>query len=224
MNEETEVNQPDEERLIEMLEDVADDYRLPPGDPPLDAMWATIEARAFPRAGGAKVLPLRTPWRRWLPLAATLAIGVGLGRWTVGSPSVTPPSVESGQEAAATAVRPVSYSTGDHPFAGVATDYLEQSTAFILTLTTEIRAGRPLRQSVPQARDLLATTRLLLDAPGARDQGLNNLLEDLELLLAQIVQLPSEAAPEANLIREALAQREVLPRLQLLLADAHPSY
>ena len=60
------------------------------------------------------------------------------------------------------------------------------------------------------------TTRLLLDSPAAAsDPRLKNLLEDLELVLAQLSQLPAEhGKTELNLIREALVQRDVVPRLR----------
>jgi hypothetical protein len=74
-----------------------------------------------------------------------------------------------------------------------------------------------------RARDLLSTTRLLLDS-GVESPALRELLQDLELVLAQVVRLPqSPAAGDddgAHYVSEAVAQRYVLPRLTLLLADA----
>jgi hypothetical protein len=50
------------------------------------------------------------------------------------------------------------------------------------------------------------------------------LLEDLELVLAQIVQLPARpSAPDVSLIDQAVDQREVLPRLRVMLAEHNPS-
>ncbi|PYO76359.1 MAG: hypothetical protein DMD67_08800, partial [Gemmatimonadetes bacterium] len=66
-----------------------------------------------------------------------------------------------------------------------------------------------------QARDLLATTRLMLDSPAAKDVRLRGLLEDLECLLAQIAQLPAGADREdVQLISQGLEQRSVLLRLR----------
>src|SRR4030095_11354752 len=69
---------------------------------------------------------------------------------------------------------------------------------------------------VRRAGELLSTTRLLLDSPAAAsDPRLKNLLEDLELVLAQLARLPAEhGKTELNLIREALVQRDVVPRLR----------
>ena len=93
-------------------------------------------------------------------------------------------------------------------------------TALLVTLTEEAGQGQPFNYSSVRARDLLATTRLLLDAPDLTDPVLRDLLDDLELVLAQIVRLPQRAtAPDVYLIDQALDQREVLPRLRVMLAE-----
>ena len=64
-----------------------------------------------------------------------------------------------------------------------------------------------------RAGELLTTTRLLLDAPSVDDKT-RALLEDLELVLTQVVRLQTETGREdLRLIREALEQRDLLPRL-----------
>src|SRR6266478_2016048 len=73
----------------------------------------------------------------------------------------------------------------------------------------------PAAQFSRQARDLLATTRLMLDSPAARDARLKGLLEDLELVLAQIAQLPAGGDKEdVQLITQGLDERSVLLRLR----------
>src|SRR5207253_2556235 len=72
-----------------------------------------------------------------------------------------------------------------------AAQYLTRTEALLTGFRAETRAGVPTAQFSVQARDLLCTTRLMLDSPAARDVRLKSLLEDLELVLAQIAQLPS---------------------------------
>lgn len=201
----------DEETLQRALDDAAATYRVPRAEPDYESMWRRIEAGTFDsprRRAGNRV-------RRWIPLAAALALGMGLGRWSAAPDPDTPNRI-------GTVPTPVESIAGE-PLAGVASDYLEQTTGFFLTLASEVRAGRSLDASAPRARDLLSTTRLLLDSPGT-DPSLRVLLEDLELVLAQLVRLPAEEAipgdPARHLIAEALDQRDVLPRLQVFLADA----
>jgi hypothetical protein len=71
-------------------------------------------------------------------------------------------------------------------------------------------------QAARWARDVLSSTRLLLDSPASRDPQLRALLSDLELVLAQIVQLSGTPlrAGERELIERAMRDRDLLPRLR----------
>lgn len=213
----------DDQELEKRLNELNASWRIP-RDPPLDRMWDAIEAEVF-----APDLPHRR-WR-WtrtlLPLAATLVLGFGLGRIT---PSLRR---EGGTDSTATSAAPalaagtqrpeaapVLLTSQDGPFVGVATDYLERVTALLATLAEEAGRGQPLDYSTRQARDLLATTRLLMETPQATAGHLRQLLDDLELVLAQIARLPARApAPDVYLIEQTLDQREVLPRLRVMLAE-----
>jgi hypothetical protein len=197
----------DEKELQEHLSALKETWRVPP-EPPMAEMWRNIEARSFGQPRAAR------PWiRTVLPLAATLILGFGMGQIV---PSLVPPSrraAELPQEAS----QPDNQQAA---FVGVATNYLERVTALLVNLTDESRNGRPIEGTNERARDLLATTRLLLDSPDISDSPLRDLLDDLELVLAQIVRLPGRAAaPDVYLIDQALDQKEVLPRLRVMLAE-----
>lgn len=205
----------DDQELERQLSELKETWRIP-RNPPLEQIWQAVEARAFP--AGAP----RHPWR-WtrtlLPLAATLLLGFGLGQL---APALVRPHAARPFESAARGEQnpePVA-ADPDAPFVGIATDYLERVTALVVTLANANRTGTAIGNSASQARDLLATTRLLLDSPQARDQRLQALLTDLELVLAQIARLPQRVPqPDMYLIDETLDQREVLPRLRELLAE-----
>jgi hypothetical protein len=65
------------------------------------------------------------------------------------------------------------------------------------------------------ARDVLTSTRLLLDSPAAEDPGMHDLLEDLELVLAQIVQRTGQAdSLDDEMIDRTIEDSELLPRLR----------
>jgi hypothetical protein len=96
-----------------------------------------------------------------------------------------------------------------------AAQYLSRTETLLTGFRTEARAGMPDAQFAAQARDLLATTRLMLDSPASQDARLKSLLEDLELVLAQISQLPARGDSEGvQLINQGLEQRSVLLRLR----------
>lgn len=184
------------------------------GEPPLDQMWERIEERAF--AVPVKVAA-RAPWTRTLlPLAAMLLLGFGIGQ-------LSPRMFRAPGAAPDSAMTALAAADDSRPFVGVATDYLEQVTALLVTVVGTSR-GQPVAYSTSQARDLLATTRLLMDAPKPLDPKLRVLLEDLELVLAQIARLPARPdAPDVYLIDQALDQRDVIPRLRVFLAETPTS-
>lgn len=203
----------DDQELQRRLHDLRDRWRVAP-EPPLDAMWDRVRAEAF----GSPVR--RGPWiwvRRTLPLAAMLALGFGAGRLTTSG------------AAPAVAVTDSTLHAEQALFVGVADDYLERVTGLLVTLAAEARQGgggaaRSIEYSTSQARDLLATTRLLMDSPRMKDPHLRSLLDDLELVLTQVARLPARpSAPDVYLIDQALDQRDVLPRLRDLMAESASS-
>jgi hypothetical protein len=208
----------DDNELERRLSELKETWRVP-RDPPLEQIWQAVEAEAFP-------LGARHTWR-WtrtlLPLAAMLLLGFGIGQLApavLRQPASRPTGAVRSVSAPGTSDAPARLTSEAAPFVGIAADYLERVTALLVTLADANRAGKPLGNSAGQARDLLATTRLLLDSPQAGDPHLHALLNDLELVLAQIARLPRRATqPDVYLIDETLDQREVLPRLRELLAE-----
>jgi hypothetical protein len=78
------------------------------------------------------------------------------------------------------------------------------------------RDPQAMQQAARWARDVLSSTRLLIDSPAGRDPQMRTLFTDLELVLAQIVQLSGTPldANERDLIDRAMRDRDLLPRLR----------
>ena len=212
-----------DDKLDRMLAEASRDWRVPPA-PPLEEMWSRIEAAHFdaPRVR-------RGPGARWWSmmgagLAAALLLGVGIGRWSASQPER---AVAAAQEAIvgddAPPIVPPAGTSG--PYASAATRYLDQTVALLATLPQGGRDARADR-SAAQASELLVTTRMLLDSPVAEnDPEMRDLLDDLELVLAQIARLSESRVrrAELELINEAIEQREVLPRLREFAAGISAS-
>lgn len=81
------------------------------------------------------------------------------------------------------------------------------------------RDQESMQQAGRWARDVLSSTRLLLDSPAANDPQFRALFTDLELVLAQIVQLSGAPlqAGERELIERGMRDRDLLPRLRSAL-------
>ena len=98
----------------------------------------------------------------------------------------------------------------------VAAQYLARTEALLTDFHAESRGGRLDPRFLASAQDLLTTTRLMLDSPAADDPHLSALLQDLELVLAQIAQLPAAPGQQSDidLINQGLTQHSVLTRLR----------
>jgi len=187
-----------DDRIDQRLRELARDYHRPPAVP-REELWARIAAARAARRSAPRVLVLR-PWLLWgLAAAAVLVLGIALGR-------ITAPT---GQVAAQ------ADSTGAVAYQIAATQYLTRTEALLASFRAEARTGRLDAQFAGQARDLLTTTRLMMDSPAARDPRLKSLLDDLEVVLAQIAQVPSgRTGEDVDLITQGIEQRSVLLRLQ----------
>ncbi|HEX6645276.1 MAG TPA: hypothetical protein VF037_11375 [Gemmatimonadales bacterium] len=94
--------------------------------------------------------------------------------------------------------------------------HLQRSEDFLSLFRDALRGEEPSVELSPAtARQLLVRNRLLLDSPAAQDPRMRRLLEDLELVLAQIAQLPAEERSEdTDLITDGMEAGDVLTRLR----------
>ena len=93
--------------------------------------------------------------------------------------------------------------------------HLANAEALLTAFRTDSRDAKMDAQLSKWARDLLSNTRLLLDSPAGDDPQRAKLLGDLELVLAQIVQLSPEAgAQDRALIEGSIRSGQVMTRLR----------
>lgn len=202
--------EPDDDELPEEMREAARSYRTPPPAPRAE-MWAAIEAARRRRRVMRRV---GRPLRWGLALAATLVLGFAIGR--VGGHGGRPgaaPVVAAGEAGGA---------APDAAYRVAAAQFLAQSDVLLTDFRAESGRGRLDAHFLASARDLLTTTRLMLDSPVAHDPRFGALLQDLELVLAQIAQLPAEPnhRGELDLINQGLTERGVMARLRALTPAA----
>jgi hypothetical protein len=214
----------DENRFDDVIRNLPRDFQVPP-EPPIEEMWRVIENAHFnapasrPASRGfARGVP-------WLAAAATLLIGIGIGRYMPAKKSgdVTPsPSaaVASNQTAAIADTSAVA-----DAYRYQTSRYLGQAAALLISLPSKEATGRADATFANKATDLLVTTRLLIDSPAAsQDPKLRSLLEDLELVLVQIARLRTERnRGDLDLIHQAVEQGDVLSRLNSAVATTQSS-
>lgn len=201
------------------LERAAPQVNAPTATPKLE-MWAAIRAaQPAPERQREDIIPLRRrPWFLPAAIAAALLAGIAVDRLALTRPD-TPQVAEGARPAADSA-----------PVTGAATDpsglyrlAAEQTLTQAEALLTAYRASdvgtrnpSTARQLGTWGRDILSSTRLLLDSPAGGDPRLRALLGDLELVLVQIIHLSGTPldSSDRSLIDGALRDRDLIPRIR----------
>ncbi|MGH7614495.1 MAG: hypothetical protein ACREMW_10715 [Gemmatimonadales bacterium] len=194
-----------DDRFEQLLRDAARDYHRPP-ETPRGELWARIEAERRRRRAAPRVVVLRPAWRWGLGMAAVLLLGIAIGRWIRPSQQTAAPFLTPSAAQAA---------PSDLGYRLAAAQYLTRTETLLTGFRADARAGQLDSQFVAQARELLSSTRLLIDSPAGRDARLKSLLQDLELVLAQIALLPAvRDSADVELITQGMDQSSVLTRLR----------
>ena len=200
------MNDNDLDRLLRAERDA-----VPPAAP-RDEMWEAIAAR---RQG--KVVPI-TEARRTRPLlqwsigiAAILTLGFALGRLSNNGGTAVPVVATTEDRGPSAAL------------AGATMQHLNRTETFLTGFRMEAGMSQPDTALVSGARELLSTTRLLLDTPDQSDPRMRALLEELETVLVQVAQLRNEPQEEAKLLARQLDEQGVLPRLRVSI-PANPAH
>jgi hypothetical protein len=102
-------------------------------------------------------------------------------------------------------------------------EHLRDAEALLTSFTLDSRDERMNSQFAGWAKGLLSNTRLLLDSPAGDDPRRARLLQDLELVLAQIVQLsPDAPAADRELVQGNLQSSLVMTRLRTAIPAGQP--
>src|SRR5690606_3290844 len=102
-------------------------------------------------------------------------------------------------------------------YAALTAEHLGRVEMLLTSYRAESERGQVDPQIASWAGDLLGTTRLLLDSPGASDPRVRRLLGDLEMVLSQITQLGAEQGSrkdELQLIDQSLRSHDVMTRIR----------
>jgi hypothetical protein len=199
------------------MQKVAQTLNAPNAAPRLE-MWTAIQAAR--RTAGATPRR-RIPWVLMSAIAAALLVGVAIDR--VALRRVDGP-------AAQIAALPAPPSESNDPsrlYRMAAAQTLTQAEAL---LTAFRAAGAPqqsragMQQLGTWGRQVLGSTRLLIDSPAGNDPQLRALLEDLELVLVQMIQLSGGKldATDRELVEGALENSDLLPRIRTVVPAGVP--
>ena len=200
-----------EKHLDDLLKAARMQYRVPP-EPSRERIWAAIESEAFAPPASRR----RSQWQfGWKLAAASLIVGVLAGRMSARIGDTPGASMASASQADGAAV-----SNASRAYQQTTEEVLGKSAVLLAALRSGDMKQIDADQMSSQATRLLGRVRLLIDSPAANDPQLQNLLLDLETTLAQIARMQSSRGnKEINLINEAVAQRDIVPRIQSVVVD-----
>ncbi len=197
-------------------------YHAPPVAVPRDAMWTAIQARradaivmGVATTTGAEVSapPMavthttrgaisRVPRAaRWLPAAATAAVMlIGISVWPRTPMPPAAPTVAAARDTTSTAVA----------WQVASAEHFGRAETMLTTLSASPQASGD-RELSAWSRDLLESTRLLMDSPAGRDPKRRALLQELELVLVQLVESgPAMRAEDRTVMDEMLSRSALL--------------
>lgn len=211
----TEEHTEDDAPLPAIQAEAAAAYHALSGSIPRDAMWAAIQARrartdivGVSPASAASDAPPVTVVRttrgamtrhmpRWIAAAAAAAIlvAVGLTRYPRANVSRIADTADT--------------TMSDGAWQVASTEHLGLAESMLTTLAASRRSDGAAELSA-WSRDLLESTRLLMDSPAGRDPKRRALLEDLELVLVQLVESGPAMRREDRSVMDEILSRSAL--------------
>jgi hypothetical protein len=215
-----------DEKFEEFLRSEARAYNAPPATAPRDEMFAAITARRKLEAGSRMTedrgprteTRVRTLRFAWIGMAATLILGVAIGKFALTRDNAAAPAPVAASNGARARVG----HTDTLSYSRAANAELARAEALLTAYSASNANAAVDKQLSGWARDILSNTRLLLDSPAAADPGRRKLLQDLELVLVQMVQRSPEAGAndERAHIDRSLDRTQMLTRLRSTLPAA----
>ena len=194
---------------------------------PREMMWARINRD---RRAAAQPVKRALPWTRVAAIAAVLVGGVAIGRYVV---PAAPTTVAAADSAQASTDRPrnemglgpdalAELPPSNDPVRVAMGEHLVRTVALLTTVRDQDPSMGPGADVSAWARELLSTTRLLIDEPQLRDDRTRRLLQDLELVLVQIIQARGSAPETQRAPKETLRETNLLPRMRAVVTASRP--
>ena len=202
-----------DDRFEDLIRRAREEYNPPP-EVPREAMWAAVERRREKSRIPSRRASRRARWV-WVPAAAAamLALGIFIGRLWL-SPGAPDQIAETVPEPSVVEQASHDRSTGDF-FSVTAARFLGRADAMLTQFRSETPATQTNGDLFCWADELLGETRLLMDSPAAADPDVEELFVDLELVLAQIVQIShNREMEEREWIQDDMEKRNLIARLR----------
>ncbi len=217
--------------MLEMARDAVNDLDADVAVP-REMMWARITRD---RGAASRTVKRAFSFTRVAAIAAVLVGGVAIGRYVVpAAPALIAPTTVAATDSAQAVNDRAVHGSGlgpdalaelapsNDPVRVAMGEHLARTVALLTTVRDQDPAMGPGADVSAWARDLLSTTRLLIDEPQLRDERTRRLLQDLELVLVQIIQA-RESAPETQRApKETIRETNLLLRVRAVVTASRP--
>jgi hypothetical protein len=214
----------DDDKFDAFLEREAQGFNAPPAEVPREAMWETItaaraarRAAAAPLPQGADVLALaqrrRLRYAPWIGMAATLLLGVGIGRYAWqqrGPDGAAPDSVAVAPATGSAQAAPVAPATV--PATVPAATEARTPRGEAVRYASAMRASREVQNATLAAAPIVPSRRSA--ASGTYSIASQQHLTRAEALVAVVATMPQDAMMDSLTARWA---KDVLTNTRLLL-------
>ena len=183
-----------------------------PADAYREEMWTVISESWSEQAARQRRVEKTHAWTGvGLGLAAMLAVGIFIGRSTSEVESSASPAVAIRTNPVGAGYpisTPLRVAVGEH--------FREVETLLLLFESSQQTDA----ELMGLARELAATSRMLMASDAGRDAEIRSMLLDLELLLVQIARLVDGTdAAENAVVKDGIVETEAVPRMRRFLAS-----
>lgn len=159
---------------------------------------------------------------RAVGIAAILTLGIGVGRYVMPTASgvnavVAAQSASHADSITALGLGPDALAAlpySNDPARVAMEEHLGRTVALLMTVRDDDPTYGPGADISGWARELLGTTRMLIDEPQLSDERTRRLLQDLELVLAQIIQARGSVPETQRAPSETMRETNLLPRVR----------
>jgi hypothetical protein len=204
-----------QEAFEKLIRSVGAEHNRPPAAPPLDTIWQRIEPDV--RETLQAPTPIRRTWRwqRGLAvvgaLAATLVLGIGIGRSLNKKPPVQTAVTQSPEDVAKGA------------YGAVTIRQLSKAQVLLTSYEKQSKAGKIDPALTELASEILGMIEVLHDSKATQDNPkLKALLQSLELVLLQISTLqPDRQNEDGKFVKKALDDTKIIERLRNALPSSN---
>jgi hypothetical protein len=205
-----------QESFEKLIRSVGEEHNRPPAAPPLDAIWQRIEPDVRDTLQAPRPLHRTWRWQTGLAivgaLAATLVIGIGIGRTLH----------QDGASAVASAGSASQSDVASDAYGAVTLRHLKAANSVLTSYQKQARTGKIDPALIEEANQVLLAVEALHDSKARQDPKIKETLKLVELVLVQITSLDADSqSTDRKFVQQAMRETKIMERLRSTLPSSN---